>query len=210
MLAILFRWHVQSHGHDIVLLWRSHGSGHGDHHPPSTIFFILINDNAWLRWLAVAIFVRAHTLFLEDYPHLQKYKWMSRHCHRHHHYHHHHHCRHRRHRHYHLLCQDVGGSVSAGQRHYWGSDGPPEMAHTWLQASSPAATLSLSMRCTHNVWLIVISISSSIFNNIDLLCSMSADCCCCMPPHREWGIMVALGWRRPSWLARAFTLPSFI
>ncbi len=33
MLAILFRWCVWSCGHDIVWLWRSHGSGHGsDHH----------------------------------------------------------------------------------------------------------------------------------------------------------------------------------
>ena len=33
MLAILFRWHVRSCGHDMVWLWRSHGSSHGlDHH----------------------------------------------------------------------------------------------------------------------------------------------------------------------------------
>ncbi len=33
MLAILFRWRVWSCGHNIVCLWRSHGSGHGsDHH----------------------------------------------------------------------------------------------------------------------------------------------------------------------------------
>ena len=33
MLAILFRWCVQSCGQDILWLWRSHGSGHGsDHH----------------------------------------------------------------------------------------------------------------------------------------------------------------------------------
>ena len=37
MLAILFRWRVRSCGHDIVWLWRSHGSGHGsDHHTLAT------------------------------------------------------------------------------------------------------------------------------------------------------------------------------
>ena len=37
MLAILFRWRVQSCGYDIVWLWRSHGSGHGlDHHTLAT------------------------------------------------------------------------------------------------------------------------------------------------------------------------------
>ncbi len=37
MLAILFRWHVWSCGHDIVWLWCSHGSGHGsDHHTLAT------------------------------------------------------------------------------------------------------------------------------------------------------------------------------
>jgi hypothetical protein len=37
MLAILFRWHVWSCGHNIMWLWRSHGSGHGsDHHTLAT------------------------------------------------------------------------------------------------------------------------------------------------------------------------------
>ena len=37
MLAILFWWRVRSCGHDIVWLWRSHGSGHGsDHHTLAT------------------------------------------------------------------------------------------------------------------------------------------------------------------------------
>jgi hypothetical protein len=37
MLAILFRWHVQSCSHDIVWLWCSHGFGHGsDHHTLAT------------------------------------------------------------------------------------------------------------------------------------------------------------------------------
>ncbi len=37
MLALLFRWRVWSCSHDIVWLWRSHGSGHGsDHHTLAT------------------------------------------------------------------------------------------------------------------------------------------------------------------------------
>ena len=37
MLAILFRWRVRLCGHDIMWLWRSHGSGHGsDRHTLAT------------------------------------------------------------------------------------------------------------------------------------------------------------------------------
>jgi hypothetical protein len=57
--------------------------------------------------------------------------------------------------------------------------------------------------CRHDVHiiviLIVINIFFSSFNNVDLLCSMSADCC--MPQCQEWGTMAALGGLRPPWLA---------
>ena len=41
------------------------------------------------------------------------------------------------------------------------------------------------------VKLIVISIVFSSFNNVDLLRSMSANCC--MPRHRGWGTMATVG-----------------
>jgi hypothetical protein len=47
----------------------------------------------------------------------------------------------------------------------------------------------------------------SSFNDVDLFCSMLADCC--MPRCRGWGTMVAVGQRRPPWLAGACILPSF-
>ena len=55
--------------------------------------------------------------------------------------------------------------------------------------------------------LIVICIVFSSFNNLDLLRSMSANCC--MPRRRGWGAMAAVGRRRPPWLAGACILPSF-
>jgi hypothetical protein len=57
------------------------------------------------------------------------------------------------------------------------------------------------------VKIIVINIFYSIFNNVDLLRSMSADCC--MPWRQEWGTMAAVGGRRLPWLACVCILPSF-
>ncbi len=58
-------------------------------------------------------------------------------------------------------------------------------------------------RCQHNVHiiviLIVINIFFSSFNDVDLLRSMTADCC--MPWCQEWGTMAAVGGLRPPWLA---------
>jgi hypothetical protein len=60
-----------------------------------------------------------------------------------------------------------------------------------------------SLLYQHNVHIIVISIVKSIFfssfNNVDLLHSMSADCC--MPRCQEWGAMAAVGGQWPLWLA---------
>jgi len=65
--------------------------------------------------------------------------------------------------------------------------------------------------------LIERSIVFSSFNNVDLLRSMSANCC--MPRRRGWGIMAAVGQRPrtmaavgrrpPPWLAGVCILPSF-
>jgi hypothetical protein len=52
------------------------------------------------------------------------------------------------------------------------------------------------------VILIVINIFFSSFNDVDLLRSMSADCC--MPRRQEWGTMAAVGGLRPPWLACAY------
>ncbi len=49
------------------------------------------------------------------------------------------------------------------------------------------------------VILLVINFFFSSFNNVDLLRSMSADCC--MPRRQEWGTMAAMGGQRPPWLA---------
>jgi hypothetical protein len=47
-------------------------------------------------------------------------------------------------------------------------------------------------RVVHIIFkLIVISIVFSSFNNVDLFCSMSANCC--MPWRRGWGAMAAVG-----------------
>ena len=56
------------------------------------------------------------------------------------------------------------------------------------------------------VKIIVISIFFSSFNGVDLLRSMSADCC--MPRCQEWGTMAAVGGLRPPWLACVCILPS--
>ena len=71
--------------------------------------------------------------------------------------------------------------------------------HRWLQPHRRR------QRVVHIiVKLIVISIVFSSFNNVDLLRSMSANCC--MPRHKGWGTMAAVGRRRPPWLAGAFCL----
>ena len=40
------------------------------------------------------------------------------------------------------------------------------------------------------------------FNNVDLFCSMLADCC--MPWCQEWGTMMAVGGRQLPWLAYVY------
>ena len=64
MLAILFRWRVQLCGHDIVWLWHSHGSSHGDHHTLTTRYCAIaylpqLNYNhsicRWHRWHFIII-----------------------------------------------------------------------------------------------------------------------------------------------------------
>ena len=64
-----------------------------------------------------------------------------------------------------------------------------------------------SWRIVHIIFkLIVISIVFSSFNNVDLLSSISANCC--MPRRRGWGAMAAVGRQRPPWLDVACILPS--
>jgi hypothetical protein len=60
-------------------------------------------------------------------------------------------------------------------------------------------TLSSSTQCAHNSHITTNKYIFSGFNNVDLLHSMSADCC--MPWCQEWGTMVAVGGRQPQWLA---------
>jgi hypothetical protein len=62
----------------------------------------------------------------------------------------------------------------------------------------PTTLLSTQRAHKSHINSIVIFFYSS-FNNVDLLRSMSADCC--MPWHQEWGKMAAMGGRRPPWLA---------
>ena len=62
------------------------------------------------------------------------------------------------------------------------------MAHTWLRGLSPATASSSSMCHAHNSLISNNKYCFSSFNNVDLLCSMSVDCC--MPPRRGWGTMV--------------------
>jgi hypothetical protein len=81
----------------------------------------------------------------------------------------------------------------------------PYVAVLW--ALSHATTLSSSMRHAHRSENNSNKYLFSSFNNVDLLCSMSADCC--MPWRREWGTMAAVGGRRPPWLACVCILPSF-
>ncbi len=56
-------------------------------------------------------------------------------------------------------------------------------------------------RCrSQNMHIIVIFLVINIYifsscNNVDLLCSMSTDCC--MPRHQEWGTMAAMGGQQP-------------
>jgi hypothetical protein len=59
-------------------------------------------------------------------------------------------------------------------------------------------SLSLTQRA-HNSHITSNKYFFSSFNNVDLLRSMLADCC--MPRRQEWGIMAAVGGRRPPWLA---------
>ncbi len=54
---------------------------------------------------------------------------------------------------------------------------------------------SLIMHRALTSYLVLIRIRCSSFNNIDLLCSMMADCC--VPRHWEWGTMTAVGRQRP-------------
>jgi hypothetical protein len=67
-----------------------------------------------------------------------------------------------------------------------------------------AARRTMCYRCnafiTHRAltsYLVFKKIRYSSFNNIDLLCSMLADCC--VPRCREWGTMTAVRRRRPPW-----------
>ena len=80
-----------------------------------------------------------------------------------------------------------------------------------VQASSPETTPWSSMHRTHDsLDLIVINFICSSLNNVDLLLSMSSDCC--MPWCRGWctrGTMAAVGRRRPPWWAGEYILPSF-
>ncbi len=50
MLAILFRWRVQSCGHDIMWLWCSHGSGHGSDHQQQRKKQQQLRWHWWQRW----------------------------------------------------------------------------------------------------------------------------------------------------------------
>ena len=67
----------------------------------------------------------------------------------------------------------------------------------------------LSMRCAHSSQINSNKYCFSSFNNVDLFCSMSADCC--MPWFWGWGTMAAVGQRqrRPPWSAGACILSSF-
>ncbi len=83
----------------------------------------------------------------------------------------------------------------------------PETPYTWLGALCPATMLLLPTCCAHNSQIDSNKYYFSSFNNVDLLRSMSADCC--MPWCREWCAMMAVGQRGPPWLVGACILPSF-
>ncbi len=71
----------------------------------------------------------------------------------------------------------------------------------------PATALLLSKHCALNSQINSNNYCFSSFNNVDLLRSMSADCC--MHQRWGWGTMAAVGWWRLPWLAGACILPSF-
>jgi hypothetical protein len=63
-------------------------------------------------------------------------------------------------------------------------------------------TSSSSTQRAHNCHINSNKYIFSSFNDVDLLRSMSADCC--MPQRQEWGTMAAVGGLRPPWLACAY------
>jgi hypothetical protein len=87
------------------------------------------------------------------------------------------------------------GALLWAGRH--GACGPYKLVVESLVTSSSVKHILITIFLVKNPCVDQCQHGGSNFNNVDLLRGMLADCC--MPRHREWGTMAAVGGWRPSW-----------